>query len=220
MRRLHDFLAVVLVSACLAAPAAAQTGRVQGVVRDSDGRPIRGAVVTAIHPEAFPRQITATTDEKGRFAMLGLRIGTNWRFVAAAPGFVAVEGVARPRTALGLPLVFTMTCEIDAIPWSMARDVQQQLSAANKLRDAGRYEEALTVYQSIQTRNPKLTTISLVLAGVYRDQAQRTPDASARRALLEKAMAAYEHLLKADPGHERARLERADVAAALSQQTK
>lgn len=217
MGRLHLLVAAV-VTAWLAVPAAAQTGRVQGMVRDENGRPIKGAVIKATHPEAFPREITATTDEKGRFAMLGMRIGTNWRFVAEAPGFLPTEGVARPRTAM-LPMVFTLARDPDSIPGAVARDIQKQLSAANALRDEGRYDEALAAYHSIQAKNPKLTTINLVLAGVYRDQAQHAPDAAARQALLQKAMAAYEQVLKGEPGHERVKLELAAVAAALAQLT-
>jgi hypothetical protein len=39
MRRLHLFCAVI-VTLCLAVPALAQTGRIGGVVKDTEGKPI------------------------------------------------------------------------------------------------------------------------------------------------------------------------------------
>ena len=58
-----------------AASAAAQTGRVGGVVKDEAGQPIKGATVTAENPGASPSSFTATTDDKGRFSIIGLKTG-------------------------------------------------------------------------------------------------------------------------------------------------
>lgn len=219
MRRLQLLVAVVII-AWLAAPAAAQTGRVQGVVRDVNGRPIKGATVKATHPEAVPRELTSTTDERGRFAILGMRTATTWHFVAEAPGFFPSEGNAPVRSNVGLPLTFTLRRDPGPIPGALTKDIQEQLSAANALRDEGRYDEAIAAYQSIQSRNEKLTMVNLVLAGVYRDKAEREPATAARHALLERAMAAYEEVLKDDAGNERAKIELAAVAADLKELTK
>lgn len=219
MRRLQLLVAVVII-AWLAAPAAAQTGRVQGVVRDVNGRPIKGATVKATHPEAVPRELTSTTDERGRFAILGMRTATTWHFVAEAPGFFPSEGNAPVRSNVGLPLTFTLRRDPGPIPGALTKDIQEELSAANALRDEGRYDEAIAAYQSIQSRNTKLTMVNLVLAGVYRDKAEREPATAARHALLERAMAAYEEVLKDDAGNERAKIELAAVAADLKELTK
>lgn len=219
MRRLHLIVAVVMI-AWFAAPAAAQTGRVQGIVRDVNGRPIKGATVKASHTEAVPREFTSTTDERGRFAILGMRTGTTWRFVAEAPGFFPAEGTAPVRSTIGPPLTFTLRRDPGPIPGALTKDVQEQLTAANALRDEGRYDEAIAAYQALQSRNAKLTTINLVLAGVYRNKAEREPRAAARQALLEKAMAAYEEVLRDDAGNERAKLEWSAVAADLKALTK
>jgi hypothetical protein len=85
MRRLH-VIGAVLLTLGLAADAAAQ-GRVMGVVQDTNGRPIKGATIRALNTDSSPREWTSTTDDKGRFVLLGLRIGPNWKFVAEAPGF-------------------------------------------------------------------------------------------------------------------------------------
>lgn len=215
MRRRH-LLAAVLMTAAFAAPAAAQTGRVQGVVRDVNGQPIKGAIVKASHTEAMPRELTSATDDKGRFAIIGMRVGTTWRFVASAPGYFEVEGSAPVRSQMGAPLTFTLRRDPGPIPGALGKDIQEQLTAANALRDEGRYDQAIAAYQSIQSRNARLTTVNLVLAGMYREKARREANATARRTLLEKAIATYDDLLKDDPGHEQATLERAATAADLS----
>ena len=74
-----------------AGDAAAQIGRVGGVVKDEDGQPIKGATDHRGKREHRPDSFTATTDDKGRFTMIGLRAG-QWRFIAQAPGIRADGG--------------------------------------------------------------------------------------------------------------------------------
>ena len=97
MRHRHHLLrgagAALLLVAC-AGYAAAQTGRVGGVVKDEMGQPIKGATITAENPSASPSSFTATTDDKGRFSIIGLRTG-QWTFTAQAPGYAPEAG--RPR---------------------------------------------------------------------------------------------------------------------------
>jgi hypothetical protein len=216
MRPVH-LAALAVFTLGLAAPAAAQTGRVTGIVKDAAGKPIKGATVRASNPDAAPHEFTSTTDDKGRFAMLGLRTASTWHFVAEAPGFYRSEGDAAVRSQPGAPFEFTMTRDLGPIPGALARDIQQQLSAANTMRDEGKYDQAIAAYQSIQTKNPKLTSLNLVLAGTYREKAERETDATVRVTLLERASAAYADLLKDDGGNERAKTEMAAVTARLQE---
>ena len=214
MGRLHLVLATAVMVAA-AIPAAAQTGRIQGVVRDVNGEPIKGAIVKAIHPEAQPRELTAIADDRGRFAIIGLRTATTWRFVAEAPGYYPAEGSSLIRAQPGAPLQFVLVKDPGPIPGALAGNIQQQLTAANALRDEGRFDEAITAYQAIQKGNEKLTVVSLVLGDVLREKARRETNATARRALLERAIAAYDVVLRDDAGNERAKLEKAAVNADL-----
>jgi hypothetical protein len=188
MRRLPIVAAAVLTLG-MALPAAGQ-GRIMGIVQDTNGRGIKGATIRALNTETSPREWTSTTDDKGRFVILGLRVGPNWRFVAEAPGFFPVEGTALVRSTFGAPLAFTMRRDPGPVPGALVKDIQEQLAAAHALRDRGRYDQALSAYQSIQTRNPRLTAINLVIAGVFRQQAEQERDAAARQALLDRAGAA------------------------------
>jgi hypothetical protein len=86
------------------------------------------------------------------------------------------------------------------------------------LRDQGRLDQAITAYQEIRTKNPKLTSVNLVMAGMYRKKAGQETDPAARRAMLARAIDAYTEVLKVDGDNERAKTElastRAEAAAA------
>ena len=86
---------VAWIACAGATPASAQSGRVGGVVKDDSGEPIKGATVSAENMN-IAQSFTATTDDKGRFVILGLRSGP-WQFIAQAPGFDQVAGMAKRR---------------------------------------------------------------------------------------------------------------------------
>jgi hypothetical protein len=198
---------VAVVSALwLAVPASAQTARATGIIRDVDGKPIKGATVRAINPELQPRQGIATSDSKGRWAMLGLRIGV-YTFVVDAPGFVPVQNEAMVRTAASAPLIFVLAPEPGLTPGALPSNIQAQIAAAHMLRDQGRIDQALSTYEQIRAKNSSLTTLNLVIAATYRRKAALESDPVARRAALDRAIEAYTEMLKADPGNEHAQTE-------------
>src|SRR4030042_3499563 len=75
-----------LIVGVFAVEAAAQTGRITGRVRDNQGRPIKGATVVAEARITLPAVVGAATDDRGRFALVGLQ-PTIWTLRATAPGF-------------------------------------------------------------------------------------------------------------------------------------
>src|SRR5690349_17396658 len=93
-------LAALCITA-VAGSAFAQTGRVGGIVKDEAGQPIKGATVTAENPNTSPSSFTATTDDKGRFSIIGLRPG-RWKFTVQAPGFGPESGEMQVQT-IGAP---------------------------------------------------------------------------------------------------------------------
>ena len=207
MRRLH-LLYAAIVTLCLALPALAQTGRVGGMVKDTEGKPIKGATVKAQNPGASPSEFTATTDDKGRFSMIGLRSGT-WKFIAEAPGYLPQEGSAPVRTigAPNPPLEFTLGKGAAAGPAALSKEVQAELKAADDLRNAGQFDQAITAYQGIRTKNPSLTMVNMVIAGTYRQKAAKETDKAARQASFDQAIASYNEVLKLDAANERAKIE-------------
>jgi tetratricopeptide (TPR) repeat protein len=210
MRR-HQLILAALLLACTAVPAFAQTGRAMGTVIDPGGRPIKGAIVKASNEDAALSEITAATDDKGRWAMIGLKAGV-WTFSIEAPGFATTMGMLPIRSGTAPPpLQFLLQRAPEQIPGTLARDIDDQLKSAQALRDGGRLDQAISAYQSIQAKNPKLTTVNLVLAGLYVQKASGEAAGAARQALYDRALAAYSELLKTDPGSSAAALAAAQI---------
>ena len=211
----HRAIAAVLALLVLPVPALAQTARALGTVKDVTGKPIKGAVVRALNAEAYPGDLSSATDDKGRFAMLGLRTGT-WRFVVDAPGFLRLDVNAPVRVANSPPMQFTLARDPGPVPNALEQNVQQRLKEAATLRDAGQLDQALTVYQDIYAKNPRLTSVNLVLADVYQRKAAQAADVAARQSLLNRAIDAYNEVLKSDASNESARAGVARVRGALN----
>ena len=200
----HRAIAAVLALLVLPVPALAQTARALGTVKDVTGKPIKGAVVRALNADAYPGDLSSATDDKGRFAMLGLRTGT-WRFVVDAPGFLRLDVNAPVRVANSPPMQFTLARDPGPVPNALEQNVQQRLKEAATLRDAGQLDQALTVYQDIYAKNPRLTSVNLVLADVYQRKAAQAADVAARQSLLNRAIDAYNEVLKSVASYECAR---------------
>lgn len=67
-------------------------GRLQGVVTNAEGEPIKDAKVTLYLEEEGRGPGPTTTDKKGRWSFLGLATG-DWTFVVEAPEYKPAEGV-------------------------------------------------------------------------------------------------------------------------------
>ncbi|HTM03040.1 MAG TPA: carboxypeptidase regulatory-like domain-containing protein [Vicinamibacterales bacterium] len=210
------YVVVALTLIGLAAPAAAQTGRATGTVRDQNGKPIRSAIIRAENPGGYPKQVTSSSDSKGRWAMIGLAITGEWHFTVEAPGY-APQSVSLPVRSAGTPpLQFVLARDLGPIPGALDKNIQQQVTEASALRDQGRFDQAIAAYQEIRKKNEKLTSIHFLLADTYRRKAAAERDPAARRVLLQQAAASYDELLKSDASNERARAEldstRAEIA--------
>jgi len=195
----RTLFAAALVLGC-AASAAAQVARVAGLVKDESGQPIKGATIRAENPDAPLGSLTAATDDKGRFAIIGLARG-EWMFTAEAPGFQAQFtelNIVRTGTPLP-PLVFAMPKAIVRPPAGVegltAKDLQQQLGAADALFQQQKFEEAVGIYRSILRGAPSLGVVNLQIGAAYRNLKD-----------YDKAIAAYNDLLKAEPENAKAQI--------------
>lgn len=203
----------VLFTVCLAGSAAAQVGRVGGLVRDEKGDPIKGAVVTAENA-SIASSFTATTDEKGRFSLVGLRPG-QWRFVAQAIGHAVQAGEMNVRWGSpNPPMTFTLKRTGPGTTGTLAgvaaKDLQAELAAADQLFNQRKWDEAVAAYRQIMAKTPSLTVINLQIAVAFRNKKD-----------YDGAIGAYRALLTADPSNEQAKigialtnLERGDAKAA------
>lgn len=148
--------------------------------------------------------------------MIGLASG-EWRFTVEAPGYVTQSGSVVVRTAGMPPMAFVLPRDPGPVPGALDKNIQQQISDANALRDQGRFDQAISAYQEIRNKNPKLTLINFQLADTYRRKAGAERDPAAKRTLLQQAISSYDEVLKADASNDRARSEmataRTDAAA-------
>ena len=220
---------IALLIAAWATNAAAQTGRVGGIVKDDTGNPVKGATITAENPSSSPSSFTATTDDKGRFSIIGLKSGV-WSFKVEAPGFqpqstkMNVSTIGTPNPPLTVTLAKGASGPSGALAGVNAKDLQADLAAADAAYNAKQWDDALAKYQAIMTKAPALSVINLQIAQIYRNKAddmKRADPKAAAGPVYDQAIAAYETLLKADPNNDKAKigigmtnLEKGDLEAA------
>lgn len=205
---------VAMLLAATAGTASAQAGRLTGLVRDELGQPIKGAIVVAENPDVRRRSVTVTTNDKGRFGMIGLPSGV-WMLSVQAPGFAAQGGpvIVRQTMNSGTPIRFALKKVVapqSALGPVAAKDIQTALGGADTLFDAGQWDEAIVAYRAILANAPALNAINLQIAAAYRNKGE--PD---------KAIDAYSSLLGIDPNNEKAKIgvamtnrDKGDLAAA------
>ena len=205
MRDSKTFLSTVALVAALvvsALPAAAQTGRIGGQVKDAQsGQPLKGATITAENPGASPSSFTATTDDKGRYSIIGLKTGT-WKVTAVAPGFQASSGQV-PVRSLGAPMPpvdFALAAGASGPAGALAgvntKELQGELQKAIDMANAGQHDAAIAAYEAVLVKTPALTMINGQIAQVKRLKKD-----------YDGAIASYQKVLAADPNNDKAKIE-------------
>ena len=178
--------------------ALAQGSRVVGIVKDETGQPIKGATLSLENPEAIPRNFTATSDERGRFAVLGLKAG-EWSIVAQAPGFQPDATRVQVRVTTPVAPVFTLHRAPLPPPSVLgnvgAKDLQNELKTADQQFDAKQWDQAIASYKNILSRAPALTILDLQIGAAYRNKKD-----------YDNAIAVYNELLKSDASSDKARI--------------
>ena len=176
----------------------AQFGRVGGTVKDEEGRGIKGATVTAVNPEQTPSSLTASTNDKGQFSVLGLRRGV-WTFTISAPGYDTVRvqadvATVRPNPPVDVRLAKGLAPAPMPLAGASAEAIQAELDRARSRAESGDLDGALADYRELLARVPALTSIQLQIGALCE-----------RRQDTEGALAAYRKLLESDPANVRAR---------------
>jgi tetratricopeptide (TPR) repeat protein len=173
-----------------------------GTVTDN-GKPVAGAVVTVSNPQIVPSNLSAKTDEKGRFAIMGLKTGS-WTYVATATGYDDATGSVR-YTALKAN-VLTITIKKS----SLGKQNEGELGKAEALLESRQYDEAIAVYQAVLAKAPALYQVNLAIAQAYRGKKD-----------YDNALASYKLVLEKDPANATAKvgmgltnLEKGDFKAA------
>lgn len=179
-------VALGLMFVASAAMAQMGTGRVSGTVKDQEGNPIEGATVTARAGDSG-RLLEATTDDRGRWAILGFR-SRAYDFSVQAPGFMPYNYQAPMRQAGKNP---DMDLVLERAQMGRSSGTGGGILAeAQELHQAGRFEEALAKYDEVLTTDPTVYQINLNRAAVLRELGR--PD---------DARAAFQIVLDQEPGN-------------------
>jgi len=194
-------------------PAAAQPPNARGVVLNTIGQPIRGAIITATQPETSARRFTASTDARGEWVMVGLTVG-EWQFLVDADGFAEQETAITVR--VNMPAVTFVLEPLNLLPeGSLPPDILLRVDAANTLRASGDFEGAAAAFERLRGEVPELTMVNMVLGGIYRELAARAGNRAEEVSLLGEAAEAYGAVLERDASNRSARLELGATQAAL-----
>ncbi len=195
------FGAAVMALVMAAVPAAAQTGRIGGTVKDTNGQPIKGATVVAENPASAPSSFTATTDDRGRYSMIGLKAGS-WKVTASAPGFapsggnVPIKTIGAPMPPVDFTLAPGASGPSGALAGVNAKDLQADLAKADAMVAAKDYAGAIAIYEGMVTKVPALTALQLQIGGLYRTQKQ-----------YDKAIETYKKVPEGDTNSDKAKIE-------------
>ena len=171
-----------------AVPAAAQAAVVAGRVRGADGSTLEGAMVNGESLRNSSRTVEGRTDDGGWFGFLGLVSGP-WRFVITKFGYEPAEGVAFVRRTGRVDMNFVLNVDplrppipttgvLAGIP---AGEIQEELAAAHRMFDRGRFNDAIDAYEELLERVPQLTSLHLQIGHAYAERRQ-----------YERALAAYQ----------------------------
>jgi Flp pilus assembly protein TadD len=163
-RRWQAFLLAFLASM---GSALAQTGRVDGTVRDESGKPLRGATVVARNPDATPSSYAVSTDPRGRFSIIGLQSG-RWTFTATAAGHEPGTGRGRVGSVGTNPhFEFRLKRLAAAVP-APAPAAAAGLASADALLAAGHLDRAVAAYEALHAGQPGRVDVALRLARACR----------------------------------------------------
>ena len=202
---------VTLYLGVMVAPALAQTRVMSGVVTDENGNPIPGVLVTAWNQASQSQRIEQTTDDSGRYSILGFRIG-QWTLTAVADGYepemVNASVRAGPNnidfTLIRIRHVLEITLGEEALEGHDPEVVQKEIRAAHDLLNNKQYDQALAAYEALLAKVPALTNLYVQIGDSYRGKEE-----------YDKAVTAYEEVLKNDPENAQAKagIARADLEA-------
>lgn len=169
------------------------TGRVTGTVTDPGGNAIEGAVITVV--DAAGRELSATSDEDGEWAILGFRTGT-YDFSVAAEGYqprIESKSVREMgRNELDIVLTPAMTQSSD--------EGNELLREANDLLRKKRYPEAIAKYEELLEARPSFYQLHEYIGVAYREMGD-----------LESALAEFHKVLEHDAMHADALISIGDI---------
>jgi len=184
LNRKTAFLALMTLGLTISTAAAQMgTGRVVGSTKDTQGNAIVGARITAT--DGSGKTFEATTDDAGKWAIMGFRKGT-YEFSFMAEGFQAQAYQQQVRqTGRNPSMDIIMEADAGAAAGGGGGSL---LGEANAMFEEGRYDEALVIYEQTLADDPTLYQINLLIGNVHFMTKE-----------FDKSKAAFEEVLVYEP---------------------
>lgn len=194
----HPFrglLFAALLFGVAVSPVAAQTGRITGTAVDENGAPLAGVAILAEAPDR--PTLEGTTDESGRFSMVGFSTG-QWTVTASLEGYqqdlgtVTVSMSTPGRAEFELTRVrsgFELFVGDAALEGLDADQLERDLEAADAAFETEDFDTAIAGYNELLTILPTLTFLQLNIGNAYRGKGDN-----------EMALEAYGKIVD-DPDH-------------------
>lgn len=206
--------ACVAVLAAVPPSSAQMVGRLTGSVKTMTGQPVKAATIRAVNPTAIPNEFTTTSDQKGEWAILGLRGGL-WEVTVSAPGFEESTVAARVTLSMNNPKV-EVTLVGTPIRGAMdgvdTKKLQAALGAAESLMAQEKWGEAAAEYRGILAMAPALDSVNLALGRAL----MLNRDYAGAAAAFGESLKKDARNQKALVGLGRSQLEQGDRAAAIA----
>ena len=194
----HGLIVAVLLVG-LAAPALAQAGRMNGLVMDENGEPLVGVQVRCEKPDANPPVRETTTDDDGRFSLIGFASG-QWMVTATLEGYNEDFATVNVTQSSSPPVDFTLIKVRHALVQALGEEamegldpdeIEAELEAADAAFNSQDWDAAVAGYESLVQKLPQLTNIYTQIG-----QAQRAAGN------FDEALAAFERRLATEPNNE------------------
>jgi tetratricopeptide (TPR) repeat protein len=208
-------LAVLLLSAgaSLWAQGWAGRGRLQGLVKDPDGKPLAGAKVTLRQGAPpvkadGPGPVPLTTDKNGKWTYLGLAGGT-WGVLIEKEGYVTSEGQAQVIEG-GVGVAAPIAVTLRAVPKEQIQKQQEEskggqavksIESGNTLLQQEKYAEARAEYEkALALLEPQYKPAVLRgIASTYYKEAAQAKDKQAKAHKMDQAVGALKQALEIKP---------------------
>ena len=204
-------IAVLLVGIGFSAALAQGSGRIRGQVVDEDDNPIAGVALKA-ESSGSQRVLEATTDDDGRFSMIGFNTG-QWTFSASAEGYQPATNTGRVSQGENSPLNIVMERIRHGLVLALGEEalegvdptvLEEEIKSADAEYNAEIWDAAIAGYNHVLKQVPQLSVLYLYIGNAHRASGA-----------YEEALASYEQLLAADPAHPTAKAEIARTKMAM-----
>jgi len=185
------FIAASVAFLLVAAPAAAQRGRIAGTLKDEQGNPLAGIEVKFDNakPETKYDNKVEVSDEEGRFVFTGLRGGT-WILTVNAPGYAPFrQSIQISQFRRNEDTVVVLKKLTEAVPEAGAREeAEGMIAEAEELLAEGKHDEAIALYNEYLEAHPDLYKIHLLIGNAYEQKGD-----------YDNAVASYGKVLELEP---------------------